>query len=95
MKYDIIIQKAIDKGSVTPIKKPKAGPATWRFEQKNIRMLMDLSASEDYSNNRKVLMSVKEYLHNSKFENKTVEKLSDYFNKFIEFNEKRLQKLSK
>ena len=40
---------------------------------------MDLAASEDYSNNRKVLMSVKEYLHNSKFENKTVEKLSGHY----------------
>jgi hypothetical protein len=95
MKYDLVIQRVIDKSKLKPTKIPKNGPKSWKFEQLHIRRLMEMSASEDYNNSRKILLSVKEHLHKTKFDNPQLKSLSDAFNKFIDFNEKRLEKLSK
>lgn len=91
--HEDAINATIQKSKIKPIKNPKTGPKSWKFGQKDLNLMLDIHANEEYKNNRKVLMSVKEFLHNSKFENSHAEKLYGYFSKMIDYWEKRFEKL--
>ena len=92
--HDIAIDATIKKSKIKPSKNPKSGPKSWKFDQKNLNLMLDIHANEEYKNNRKVLMATRDFLHKSKFENAQSEKLYGYFSKIIDYWEKRFEKLN-
>jgi len=82
------IQQTIDKHKLVG-KRVRKEIKKWSFTLGHMQTLMEIHSMNEYLNNRKILTAVNEFLKT------TDSKARDGFNKFIDYQEKRLKKYQK
>lgn len=91
--HDEALQMTIDKHKIKGKRGSVKGTQKWNFTLLNIQTSMELHAMQEYINNKKILNAVREYLNNTRFE--STNKVWEGFQKYIDYQEKRIKKYQK